>query len=150
MIFWLIAIVTFSLDRLSKLLVQNSMEVGQSIPIIDGVFHLTYVENPGAAFGILAHRTNFFIVMTIIVILIVAYFYKMIPRERKLLKVALALQVGGALGNLADRILYGHVIDYFDFRVWPVFNIADSVIVAGVCLLAFEMFSSGGDRHESN
>ncbi|KNZ70152.1 lipoprotein signal peptidase [Thermincola ferriacetica] len=142
MYFWLIAIIVFTVDRLTKISVQRYMEPGQSIPLVRPIFHLTYVHNYGAAFGMLAHKTTFFIVVTVVVLSVVAFFYRRIPKEKKLLLIALALQFGGAIGNLTDRLIYGYVIDFLDFRVWPVFNIADSAIVIGVGLLFWEFWRS--------
>ncbi len=130
-------------DQSSKWLVMNRMTQGESIPIIEPVFYLTYVRNPGAAFGMLPYKTAFFITITVIVIIAVILFLKRIPEGKILLKTGLALQVGGALGNLIDRIRFGHVIDFFDFRVWPVFNIADTAIVIGAGILFLELMRGG-------
>ncbi|MEW6661633.1 MAG: signal peptidase II [Bacillota bacterium] len=124
-------------DQLSKWIIQETMELGQSIPVITNIFHITYWRNPGAAFGIMAFRTNFFIIVGFLVVAAIIIVLLRLPPERKLLKVALALQLGGAVGNLIDRIRTGYVVDFFDFRVWPVFNIADSAIVIGVILLSW-------------
>ncbi len=116
------------------------MEKGQSIPIIENIFHFTFVQNPGAAFGIFAYKTAFFIVVATVVTAVIIYFNYTMPKDRRLLRWGLALQLGGALGNLIDRLKTGYVIDFFDFRVWPVFNIADIAIVVGVGILAIELF----------
>jgi len=137
--FILLVAVVFFLDQGAKWLVMNKMELGQSIPLIDNVFHLTYVRNPGAAFGMLPYRTAFFVIVTVLVVGGILLYYRKIPPGKRWLKVGLALQTGGALGNLADRVRFEHVIDYFDFRVWPVFNIADIAIVTGVGLLFLEV-----------
>ncbi len=142
MYFWIIVVATVILDRVSKMLVQKYMSVGQSIPLIDKVFHLTYVENHGAAFGMLKYKTTFFIAVTVVVLGLVVIFYRKIPSQEHLVRIALALLVGGAIGNLGDRIFYGHVIDYFDFRIWPVFNVADSAICIGVGLLFLYIIQS--------
>ncbi|OWZ84211.1 signal peptidase II [Natranaerobius trueperi] len=132
LIFLIIAI-----DQISKWYIKTNMELGQSIPIIDNVFHLTYSVNPGAAFGILAHRTTFFIIMTIGLLLVILYLFYKLNDNYKLVKFALALQFGGAVGNLIDRIRTGYVVDFFDFRVWPIFNVADVAIVMGVSILVY-------------
>lgn len=124
-------------DQLSKWIIQQTMEIGQSIPVITNIFHITYWRNPGAAFGILAFHTNFFIIVGIIVTLVLILVLLRLPPGRSLLKIALSLQLGGAAGNLIDRMRTGYVTDFFDFRVWPVFNIADSAIVVGVILLSW-------------
>lgn len=130
----------FVLDQLTKLLIRLNFFPNQSVPIIPRIFHLTYVQNPGAAFGILAYRTNFFILVTLIIVVVVVYYsYKLRHTSTFLLRLGLSLQLGGALGNLWDRIRFGYVIDFFDFRIWPVFNVADIGIVLGVCLFAYQL-----------
>lgn len=137
---FILAVLTiFVLDQGIKWLVIRYMEIGQSIPLVDNVFHLTYVQNPGAAFGMLPYKTVFFVVVTVLVVAGIALYYRKIPPDRRWLRAGLILQVGGALGNMVDRLRFGRVIDYLDFRVWPVFNLADIAIVTGVGLLILEM-----------
>ncbi len=143
--FILLVLGVFFLDQGIKWLVMQNMQLGQSIPLIDNVFHLTYLWNPGAAFGMLPYKTAFFIAVTVLVVVGIGLYYRKIPPGKRRLKLGLALQVGGAVGNLADRVRFGHVIDYFDFRVWPVFNIADIAIVTGVGLLFLEVIK-GEDK----
>lgn len=135
----LIASVVVILDQITKYLVRNSMYLGQSIPLIQDIFHITHVQNPGAAFGILAYRTGFFILIGVLVVFFIFYFWKQVGEGKLLLKFALSLQLGGAIGNLVDRIYFGQVTDFFDFRVFPVFNIADIAISVGVALLMLEI-----------
>jgi signal peptidase II len=111
----------------------------ESIPLIRGVFHLTYILNPGAAFGMLAYKTVFFIVMTIVVIGGIMIYNHRLVGERLVLRIALGLQVGGAIGNLIDRVRSGYVVDFLDFRVFPIFNFADTAITVGVGLLILEI-----------
>lgn len=113
------------------------MVPGRSLPVIDGVLHLTYVRNLGAAFGLLPGAQPLFITTSVLVLVFVAGFWmKMRPVERTLV-VALALLCGGALGNLIDRIFLGKVTDFLDIALidFPVFNVADIAIVFGVGLL---------------
>lgn len=142
MIFLLVIVGVLTVDQLTKYIVQSNMIEGQSMPVINGIFHLTYVRNPGAAFGIFPDRTSFFILVTLLVILMVVIFYRQIPREKLLMRIALGLMVGGALGNLLDRLRLGKVVDFFDFQVWPVFNIADMAVVVGVGILILELLRS--------
>ncbi len=139
MVFSIIAVIILILDQISKFLVINNMNPNDSIPIVQNVFHLTFVRNPGAAFGILPNQTLFFVIATVIVVTILLVVYWKIARNNKILTIALALQLGGALGNLIDRIRFSYVIDFFDFRVWPVFNVADVAIVIGVILLSWQL-----------
>ncbi len=136
----LTAVFVLFFDLATKYIVQSRMELYQSIPVINNVFHITYILNPGAAFGMLANKTTFFIVVTAAVILAIICFYKRIVGEGVITQLALGLVAGGALGNLIDRIRYGKVVDFLDFRVWPVFNLADTAIVIGVGLLIWEVF----------
>lgn len=122
------------------MLVVRLMTLGESIPVINDVFHLTYLHNPGGAFGILAYRTWFFILVALVVVLLIFGFLRHVrPPGNSWLTAALALQLGGTLGNLLDRIRQGYVIDFLDFRFWPVFNLADTSIVVGVFLLLWQL-----------
>ena len=125
------------LDQVVKVLVVHKMFPGMSLPIIQDVFHITFVLNPGAAFGILAHQRSFFIVMGIVILILVGVFSPYIRRQCGIFRWGVALLLGGALGNLIDRVRIGHVIDFFDFRIWPVFNIADIAIVVGVAAIIY-------------
>lgn len=122
------------------------MSLNQSIPVITNVFHITYVHNFGAAFGLFAHRTGFFIFVTTVVVLLIFVFLRHLPKEQKLLRAALVLQLGGATGNLIDRVRLGYVIDFFDLRVWPVFNVADIAIVFGVGLLILDLTRNAREK----
>lgn len=146
--FYVIIVLSLLLDQASKAMVQMLMYHGESIPVVPPVFYLTYILNPGAAFGLLAHQTSFFIAVTVILATGVLLGYKKLPRERYLLRYGLGLVVGGALGNLIDRLRHGFVVDFLDFRIWPVFNLADMAIVTGACLLVWELFHSSDERPE--
>ncbi len=133
-LFFIVAVVV-GLDQVSKFLVVNMMETGQSIPVIRNFLYLTYVRNPGAAFGMFPYRTVFLIVIAVVVMLFIVYYYRTLPGGFGLLRIGLALQLGGALGNLIDRLRSSYVIDFIDFRIFPpVFNLADTAIVIGVGL----------------
>lgn len=132
----LLAAIIIIVDQWSKYYVQSHLVLGASIPIIPEIFHLTYILNPGAAFGLLEHQRAFFVGVAIVMLAGVGYFYRHIPPGQKMLRVGLGLLAGGAVGNLIDRIQTGLVVDFFDFRIWPVFNIADIAIVTGVgCII---------------
>jgi signal peptidase II len=148
MYFYLISLAIVLLDQLAKLLVVRSMRLGQNIPIVPGFFDLTFVLNPGAAFSLFATlpewiRNPFFILISVAAaVLIVAYRSRCL-RENCLASVSLALILGGAIGNLIDRLRYGVVVDFLDAHIyqyhWPIFNVADSAISVGVTLLLLEM-----------
>lgn len=143
MYIWVTIFMILVIDRISKLIIQANLDLGQSIPVIPGFFHITYILNPGAAFGMLQGKTWFFILTSIIVVAAILFFQYKIPKEEKLMRVCLGMIAGGAVGNLIDRILNGKVIDFLDFKVWAyIFNFADSMIVIGGIVLVFLIYRS--------
>jgi signal peptidase II len=150
----IIAFVILVLDQVTKLYVDTNFRLHETVPVIDGFFHLTYVRNKGAAFGILADnavRIPFFITVSSIAMLGILWYIKRIRDDQKLVYFALSLIFSGAFGNLIDRIRYGEVIDFLDVfwksHHWPAFNVADSAITIGVTLLFIEMWFE--DRNKS-
>ena len=135
-----IIMVTVLVDQISKLMVQQTISQGDSIAVLPPIFHLTYIQNPGAAFGLLAHQTEFFIAVTVIILAAIFWAYRQLAGDRLWMRVSLGLVAGGALGNLIDRVRVGKVIDFLDFRIWPVFNFADMAIVVGAALLIWGMW----------
>ena len=129
-------------DRVTKVFFSKILSLGESISIIRHVLHMTLVHNTGIAFGLFKDQGAVFIVIPIIAIVLLAYnifYYK--SNEEKLSRlyiIAFSLILGGAIGNLIDRIIYGHVVDFIDFRVWPVFNLADSAITIGAFIIAIQ------------
>ena len=140
---WIIIISAIAADRVSKVICRQYLRPLGSIPVIKGVFHLTYVENTGAAFGMLQGNTWFLILTSALVSAVVAYLIWKVKPENRYVKLSLALILGGALGNLVDRVLLGYVVDFLDFRIWPVFNIADSCVVVGAILLGYFVVVKG-------
>lgn len=130
------------LDQFSKYIVVENMALGESIPIIEEVFHLTYILNPGAACGMFAHNRLFFIAIAVIVIGIIIWARREILASPWEVKAGCGLFLGGAIGNLIDRARQGLVIDFFDFRIWPVFNIADIAICIGVGLIIWNLLKT--------
>ncbi|OGX23184.1 MAG: signal peptidase II [Omnitrophica WOR_2 bacterium RIFCSPHIGHO2_02_FULL_45_21] len=136
---WLIGLTVFLFDQLAKQYISKNLSLGRSIPVIKNVFHLTLVHNTGVAFGLFKNRQVLFIIITSIVILYIALALFLNRKQNSLSsRIAFGLILGGACGNLFDRLKLGFIIDFFDFRIWPVFNIADSAITLGVALLAIE------------
>ncbi len=131
------------IDQLTKLYIQTTMTPGESIPIIPDVFHITYVQNPGAAFGILEHHRVLFVCITLFILTVFVYSYSHIKLWPFKLRLGVAVLIGGAIGNLIDRIKDGYVVDFFDFRFWPVFNIADIAIVSGVFIIIYYLLIKG-------
>ncbi len=125
------------IDQATKYWIQSRMAYGESSPVIREIFHITYILNPGAAFGILENKTWFFIAVALVLLAGVAYLYPRMPANQPVVKLGAGLLVGGAIGNLIDRVRIGYVIDFFDFRIWPIFNVADICIVCGVACLAY-------------
>ena len=144
-----VAFLVVLLDQLSKRVAEDRLERtgvrSVPMPVAGDFFRFTYVENRGAAFGLLQDQTAFFVLVGLIVIGVIAASYRYLPRSGFMLHLALGLQLGGAIGNLIDRVRQGYVVDFVDFGYranwWPVFNIADSAIVIGVALLALNALS---------
>jgi signal peptidase II len=139
-LFFIASGTVFLLDLLIKRFVISMLTPLHSFPIIKGMLHLTYVENTGVAFGLMKNQRPFLILVGIIVCALIIIFYKSSLKSEILLRFALALILGGSLGNLFDRVFYGHVIDYIDLRVFPVFNLADISINVGIALVLIDQF----------
>ena len=143
---WLIiAIValTIVLDQVTKYLVASQMTIGQSIPIIDNFLYITSHRNAGAAWGIFQGKMMFFYLITLAVIaVVIVWMTRLDIKKDKWLMIALALILGGAVGNFIDRVLYQHVVDFIDTYIlgydFPIFNIADSALCIGVVLMAID------------
>ncbi len=128
------------IDQAGKEIVSRYLRHGESVPVLEDVFHLTLVHNPGAVFGFFGGM-NTLLIFSSAVFLFLLFFY--LPRmERAYPKFYLpaGLIAGGAAGNIADRLRFGYVIDFLDFRVWPVFNFADAAITIGVGLAAWRIW----------
>ena len=133
-------------DRFTKSVVANSLSLYEVLepPIVEHFFRITYTTNTGAAFGLFPGHSTLFVFVSIIVIVVILLYYRQLPEGYTLARVALGLQLGGTLGNLIDRLLQGYVVDFLGFNFWPLvdwpyFNVADSAMVVGVCLLALAM-----------
>ncbi|MDN4594989.1 signal peptidase II [Polycladomyces subterraneus] len=149
--YYLIAITVLVIDQLTKWLVATKMSLYESIPLIQGVFYITSHRNRGAAFGILQNQQWLFITVTLVVITFLLVYLHRLGRERAGASWSFALILGGAVGNLLDRVRLGEVVDFFDFRLihYPIFNVADSAIVIGVILLVIDTFRQGNESEES-
>ncbi len=136
----IIAVLVIVADQLTKYLVTSNLELHESVDIIDGVFRFTYIQNKGAAFGMLADSRWVFIILSVLAIIgIIAYVIVKKPKD-KLLMTALSLIVGGGIGNMFDRLGLGYVVDFLDFCALPnlwkwIFNVADSSACIGAGLL---------------
>ncbi|WP_290656877.1 signal peptidase II [Anaerovibrio sp.] len=134
-----LGLIVFIIDQLVKGYITASMHLGQSVPVIKNYFYITYVLNPGAAFGIFENQRLFFIGVALVLLGVVIYFRKQLMKEHMLVQYGVGLLVGGAIGNLYDRLQNGLVVDFLDFRFWPVFNIADVAICVGAGLIMFDI-----------
>ena len=134
---WLLilaAAAAFGLDQLSKYIVRSNFSLGEAWPA-DSFISLKYTTNSGSAFGLFPNQTMLLIVASFFAVGFLIYFYKTHARPRKLLRLAIGLQLGGAIGNLIDRVRDGTVVDFIDVGPWPTFNLADSSIVVGMAIL---------------
>jgi signal peptidase II len=143
-----IAAAVILLDQVSKTIVLKTMPLYESIPVIPGFFSLTHVHNPGGAFGFLAQnfsawRHYLFLCAALFALGFIVYFYRQIKGAYPFLRAALALILGGAIGNLIDRLRFGEVVDFLDFYLgymhWPTFNIADSAVTTGVLIFVIHV-----------
>ena len=136
--FWLITLLVLAIDQLSKLWVVNNFAPGDSRVVIDQVLWLTYVQNQGAAFGILPGRSWLFFICAILAIVILVTINSR-QRLSAAMQVIFGLITAGTAGNLLDRLRFNYVVDFFDLGWWPVFNIADMAIVCGAILLVVKL-----------
>lgn len=146
-----IAMLVLALDQTTKFVVLHELRLNESVPLFQDMVYLTYKQNPGTAFGFMSTmepvvRIPFFVAVSLAAFAIVYTYQHFLPPEKHLPRVGLGLVLGGALGNLLDRLLYGRVIDFIDFRwedfQWYVFNVADSCVLVGLLILLM-VFLSG-------
>ncbi|GGF77634.1 lipoprotein signal peptidase [Paenibacillus albidus] len=142
MVYYLIALIAFLIDRGTKYLIATRLELGEQIPVIGDFFIITSHRNRGAAFGILEGQMWFFYVVTAVVVIGIVWYLNKVKATRKLLPTALGLVLGGAVGNFLDRLMNGEVVDFLMFNfgsyTFPIFNVADSCIVIGVGLIILD------------
>lgn len=150
MIFF-IAILVVVFDQVSKLLLSRNLPLNSSIPVIKDFFHLTLVHNTGIAFGALKDNSRIILLVTVVGVGLIIYSMKkdlftpkLTLNSKTLLirKLSIGFILGGAVGNMIDRLRFGYVVDFLDFRIWPVFNLADSCITIGAVILFWNLFIS--------
>jgi signal peptidase II len=134
-------------DQLTKLFIKSNFQLWQSWPQ-EGFLRLTYVTNTGTAFGLLQNQTLFLILASFIAVGFLVYFYRTHAVVRPLLRLSIGLQLGGAFGNLIDRVTVGAVVDFIDVGWWPIFNIADSSIVVGMTILIITLLFFDNDPED--
>ena len=147
--FLLPALAVIILDQATK---QFFWHLGKNFNIIDGILRITLVKNTGAAFGIFQGGRAFFIVASIVASMLIAYLAARTPREKRGRRLLLGIILGGALGNLIDRVLFGEVIDFIDMGIgshrWPVYNTADIAVTIGAICLVLTLIRSGKQAHD--
>lgn len=124
-------------DQLTKYAISANFLPGESLPVVPHIFHITYVLNPGAAFGMLPQARWFFVLAAAALFIAFMAYHRQLKRQPAAFYYGCVVMLAGAVGNLIDRIRQGLVIDFFDFRIWPVFNVADVAIVLGVAGMVF-------------
>lgn len=149
----ILTILVILVDFFSKYMVSKLMTVNETINLIDNFFRITYVKNTGAAFSIFSNNTILVIIISVVIIgFLLFYIYKN-KGNNKLENVSYAFILGGAIGNLIDRLVYGYVIDFLDFEILsydaPIFNLADTFIVIGVILFLINTLRSRYDGNSS-
>lgn len=142
MVYILLAVLMIVVDQVTKYYVVTHFALGESVPVLDGIFHWTFILNPGAAFGMLEGSRWLFVLIAVIVVAAMWFLRKEIDALGLWARIGAALFAGGAIGNLIDRARQGLVIDFFDFRIWPVFNVADIVICTGVGLIIWSILQT--------
>ena len=153
-IFLVVTPLVILVDQLTKYLVNANLAPYASITLVENFVHLSHVRNPGGAFGVLSWvHPNFFVVVAGLAIGVVFVFFWSLGRDQRLPATALSLILGGALGNLADRVRLGSVVDFIDVHWhslrWPAFNVADAAITVGVFLLVIELLSSESHKRQN-
>jgi len=160
------------LDQLSKFLVKNWLNVGETIPLLGNTVRFTFIYNQGMAFGIHVSNKSLFTAISIFAAIIITYYLYKLRNERIMIKMPLAIILGGAIGNLLDRVIYGKVVDFVDIDIpdiilpakkiwfisipqfelyrWPIFNVADIAVTCGmICLIFLVLFKSEESQEES-
>src|SRR3954465_4918730 len=145
--FFLVAAVVVAFDQLTKAIIRAELELGESWPNDDWLVHIRHLSNTGAAFGMLQDAGVFLTVTAVMAIGAIVFYYLFPPFENGLLRAALGLELGGAAGNLVDRIRFGEVTDFIQFPHYPAFNVADSSITIGlVVIVGFFMLIEGREK----
>lgn len=152
MLYILLSVGVFIADVLTKFLAEIKLSTRATLPLWNKVFHFTYVENRGIAFGMFGGGRIVFIILTVLVLGLLLWFYKKTEPKTFWLRCGTGLVISGALGNLIDRIFRGYVVDFLDFRLidFPVFNIADIAVCVGAVMLVIHCFKSEEKREDES
>lgn len=153
-----VTVIVLILDQVTKYCIYSRFQLGESHPVINGLFSITYVRNTGAAFGLFYRaptwfRDPFFIIVPLVALIVITMLLISVPKDKKWAQVGLALIFSGALGNLIDRVRFGYVVDFLDCfwgeHHWPAFNVADSCIVVGVGIVLILSFIEDRQKAKS-
>jgi len=140
----LVAVTVFALDRVTKAWVSENIPLGTARPVVGDYVRIVHAQNTGAAFGLLPERTTLLSVLSVLAVLAIVYYYRQIASASWLVSATLGMQLGGAFGNLLDRVTQGYVVDFVDVGVGEVrfwaFNVADSSIVVGIFVVTFALW----------
>ncbi|MCP4415780.1 MAG: signal peptidase II [Chloroflexi bacterium] len=146
LLLFVIALFTIGIDQYSKIMVETKLalfEVYAPIPSLEAFFRIFHISNTGSAFGLFEGGSIIFRYLAIIVSLGIIYYNQILPGKQRLLRLALGLQMGGALGNMIDRFRIGHVTDFIDIGPWYIFNLADLAVVSGALILGWLVWQEG-------
>ena len=141
LILWVLLVL--AADQWSKVWVRREFDLYESVDVIGHFFSLTYIENAGASFGILQNKAWLFVLLTVVIVPILTVVYWKVCDKNVHTGIALALVIGGAVGNMIDRVMKGTVTDMFNFHFWPVFNVADVALVLGLGFVAYRLIFHG-------
>jgi len=140
-----VAAIVFALDRITKSWIEENIPLGTARPVVGDYVRLVHAQNTGAAFGLLPERTTLLSVLSVLAVLAIVYYYRRIASSSWLVSATLGMQLGGAFGNLLDRVTRGFVVDFVDVGVGEVrfwaFNVADSSIVVGIFLVTLALWN---------
>ena len=139
-----VAVLVFAIDRVTKAWVSDNIPLGTARPVVGDYVRIVHAQNTGAAFGLLPERTTLLSVLSVVAVLAIVYYYRQIASNSSLVSAILGMQLGGAFGNLLDRVRQGYVVDFVDVgigdvRFWA-FNVADSSIVVGIILVTLALW----------
>ena len=139
-----VAVLVFAIDRVTKAWVSENIPLGTARPVVGDYVRIVHAQNSGAAFGLLPERTTLLSVLSVVAVLAIVYYYRQIASNSSLVSATLGMQLGGAFGNLLDRVRQGYVVDFVDvgigdIRFWA-FNVADSSIVVGIILVTLALW----------
>ncbi|MDX8360020.1 MULTISPECIES: signal peptidase II [Bacillaceae] len=154
MYYYILALIVILMDQVTKWMIVTKMEYGDHLPVIENFLYITSHRNRGAAWGILEGQLWFFYIVTTIVIIGIIYYMKKLPQTQVLIRVALALMLGGAVGNFIDRLFRKEVVDFINFTNifsydYPIFNIADAALVVGVILVIIHTLLDGREKEKN-